>query len=265
MARSSKPWTRRELASATRGALELATPAAFVDGEHGVVLDPSVAARVIDVAVRALLTTTAVRRPEVARRLALGAGVASDLITLIDDPLAPGAYGGFVFDDEGAPGAAVTLLDRGRVVGRLADAAGVAAGLASTAGRGRRPGHVAAIEPEPSHVRIVAGSTDRDALLDDGFVLEGGVHASFDPASDRLVVAVQRAREVRGGKTTGRLFGDVELSGELGVLLAAMTGVGNDATNIGIRDERDGQPRWRSIETPSLRARAALRAMRRPT
>ena len=254
-----------DLANATRGALELATPASFVDGDHSVVLEPSVSARIIDAAVRALLTTTAVRRPEVAHRLALGAGVASELITVIDDPLAPGAYGGFAFDDEGAPAAAVTLLDRGHVVGRLADAAGVAAGLASAAGRGRRPGHVAAIEPEPSHVRVVAGTTDRDALLDDGFVLEGGVAASLDPASDHVVVAVQRAREVRGGQTTGRLFADIELSGELGGLLAAITAVGTDATSIGVRDERGGQPRWRSIETPSLRSRAALRAMRRPT
>ncbi len=254
-----------DLTAATRGALELATPASFIDGDHGVVLEPSVSAQLIDAAVRALLTTTAVRRPEVARRLALGAGVASELVTVIDDPLAPGAYGGFAFDDEGAPAAAVTLLDRGHVVGRLADAAGVAAGLATVAGRGQRPGHVAAIEPEPTHVRVVAGTTDRDALLDDGFILEGGVHASVDPASDRVVLAVQRAREVRGGQTTGRLFADIELSGELGGLLAAITAVGNDASSTGIRDERDGQPRWRSIETPSLRSRATLCAMRRPT
>ncbi len=254
-----------DLATASRGALELATPASFADGDHGVVLEPSVAAQLIDAAVRALLTTTAVRRPEVARRLALGASVASELVTVTDDPLVPGAYGGFAFDDEGTPAAAVTLLDRGRVVGRLADAAGVAAGLATVAGRGQRPGHVAAVEAEPSHIRVAAGSTDRDALLDDGFILEGGVHASVDPASDHVLVAVQRAREVRGGQTTGRLFADIELSGELGGLLAAITAVGNDVTSLGIRDERGGQPRWRSIETPSLRSRAALRAMRRPT
>jgi TldD protein len=247
--------------AATRAALELMTPGSFDDGPRPVALAPSVVAALIDAAT-GLLATSASRRPEVARRLALGAGVASAQLSLVDDPTEPGAYGGFEFDDEGVPAAPIALVDHGRVVGRLADAAGVAAQLAPVAGRGRRPGHLGPVAPAPSHLRLAPGALDRDALLDDGLALEGGLRAVVDPASDRFVVAASRAREVKAGRTTGRVFADVELVGELGVLLASIDGVARASESFGVRDEVDGRPRWRSIEAPWLRARGTVRARR---
>lgn len=250
------------VSGASRAALELMTPGALDDGTYPLVLEPSVTAAVLDATVRALLTTHAVRRPEVARRLALGATLAAEGLTVIDDPRSAGAYGGFAFDDEGEPAAAVTLVERGHVVGRLADRAGVDAKHAAVAGRGLRPGHVGRVAPAPSHLRVAAGTLAADALVDDGYVLEGGLAAVVDPASDRLVVAVSRAREVKGGRVSGRVFADVELVGELGALLASIAGVASASATLGIRDEFDGEPRWRSIEAPWLRVRGTIRARR---
>ncbi len=244
-------------------ALAMMTPGAFADGEHRIMLAPTVVANVIDAAVQALLTTTALRRPEVAKRLVIGATVASPVLTLVDDPTSHAAYGGFEFDDEGEPAAPVTLLDRGRVVGRLSDRAGVAAGVSTGAGRGRRAGHVGRVEPAASHVRLEAGTGE--LVLDEGFLLEGGLGAIVDPSSDRVVIAVQRALEIRGGKRTGRVYADVELVGDLASLLASIVETSRQTATIGIRDELDGQPRWRSIETPWLRGTGVVRARRRPT
>jgi predicted Zn-dependent protease len=237
--------------AATHDALAPITPGAFPEGERAVVLDPSVVAAVIDPAVRALLSSSAARRPEVARRLQVGAGVASPAITLVDDPTTVGAYGAFHFDDEGEPAAPVTLLERGRIVGRLGDRL--------------RPGHVGVLEPAPSHLRLAAGTTDRDQLLEDGFVLEGGLGAFVDPASDRVVVRIARAREQRGGRPTGRVYADIELAGELAAVLASIGDASQQTDAIGVRDQVGDLPRWRSIEAPWLRARARLRARRRAT
>jgi TldD protein len=185
------------------------------------------------------------------------------VLNIVDDPGAPAAYGGFQFDDEGQRAVAVTLVDHGVVAGRLSDRAGVAAGLAPLAGRGRRPGHVGRVEPMPSHLRLLPGTSALD--LDDGFLLEGGVRATVDPSSDRAVIAVQRAREVRGGKRTGRIYADVELVGELATLLTSITEASQATETIGMRDEVDGQPRWRSIEAPWLRGKGLVRARRRAT
>ncbi len=243
--------SEQEVTDASLDAMLLMTPGTFEDGEHTIVLEPSVSATIIDAAVNGLLTSSAARRPEVRRRLAPGAAVASSQLTLIDDPLAPHAYGGFPFDDEGQPAVRVTLLDQGRVAGRLT--------------RARRPGHVGALAPTPSHLVLEPGTSKRAALIGDGWLLEGKVGAVFDPASDRIVVAVARARELKGGSTTGRVYADVELVGDLAALLASVTAVAEDSETTVIRDEIGGEPMWRSIQAPWLRSRGLVRARRRST
>lgn len=237
-----------EIAYAREVALALMTPTAFPDGEHALVLAPNVVAGVIDAAVRSLLTTTAALRPEVAQRLAVGATVASPVLTLVDDPTTAGAYGGFEFDDAGQLASTMPLLDKGHVVGRVA--------------RGRRPGHVGPIEPASSHLRLAPG-TVKELPLDDGFWLEGtSQNAIVDPASDRVVIAVQRALEIKHGKRTGRVFADVEVVGDLGPLLASITHATTETQTVGIRDEVDGLPRWRSIEAPFLLGKGLVRSRR---
>ncbi|MBL9015617.1 MAG: hypothetical protein JNL83_15650 [Myxococcales bacterium] len=239
-----------EVTAASENAMLLVTPGSFTGGAAHVVLEPSVSATIIDAAVRGLMTSAAARRPEVARRLALGAAVAAPSLTLVDDPRAPGAYGGIAFDDEGATADAVTLLDSGRVAGRLA------------AGRMRRAGHVGLLAPAPSHLRLSPGTGARRSLYGDGWLLEGKVSAAFDPASDRIVVACARARALAGGNLTGEVYADVELVGDLAALLAAVEGVAEERATTVLRDEIDGEPLWCSIEAPWLRTRGVVRARR---
>lgn len=249
-----RPLTPDDLTATGRAALELMTPGSFDDGERAVVLDPSVAAIVFDAAVRGLLTSAA-RRPDLA---APGAAspLASPLVTLVDDPTIPGAYGGFAFDDEGEPAAPITVLDAGRVATYLADHAG------GGTGRGRRPGHLARVEPSSSHLRLVPGTLDTTQLYSDGLVLEGGLGATFDPATDRIRVACARARELKHGNTTGRIHADVELVGSLTTLLSAVDAIARDPGSFALRGPSEHEPRWRSISTPALRTRGLVRARR---
>lgn len=239
-----------DVEQATEDALLLLTPDAFEDRERAVILDPGVAASVIDAAVRARSTSAAALRPEVsARRAPL-----SRSLTITDDPAAAGAYGGFVFDDEGVPAAPIRLVDAGQPAGALAARGG---------GRARRPGHVGAVAAEPSHLRVTPGTIAHEALRDSGVILEGALGASVDPSSDRIVVGAARAREIRGGALTGRVHADVEIVGELSALLRAISGVAKDAVSVPYRDELDGEPRWRSVEAPHLLTRGYVRARRR--
>ena len=269
-----QPLTADDLTAASEAALEVFTPGGLDDGERPVVLDPSVVAVVLDAAARGLLTADAARRPEVARRLADPAPLASPLVTVIDDPTAPGAYGGFAFDDEGEPAAPLILLDAGRVAAQLSDRA------AGAPGRGRRPGHLGRVVPSPSHLRLVPGSgtgsgtgtgsgagsgtgaTDLRRLHSDGFILEGGLGARLDLGGDRIRVACTRARELRAGSTTGRLYADVELVGSLTALLSAVDAVDATPATSLPRDPAGPFPTWRSISAPALRTRGLIRASR---
>jgi predicted Zn-dependent protease len=251
-----------ELDAAGAAALLLTTPGTFEDGTYAVALDPSVVAALIDAATGALLTSDAARRPDVARRLALGANVASPVLALVDDPTVPGAYGGFHFDDEGAVAAPIALVTEGAVVGRIADRAGVLAGLANAGGRGTRPGNLGPVSPMASHLTLASGDHAASELLADGFVLEAARGASVDPATDRFVVAIARAREVRGGVPTGRVYSDLELVGELAALLASVSAASRETRSIGIREPVGDYARWRSIEAPWLLARGNVHARR---
>ena len=104
---------------------------------------------------------------------------------------------------------------------------------------------------------------EQDQLLADGFLLEGPLGVVVDPTSDRLVIAVARARERVAGKRTGRMFAEIELVGELSKIMGSIDAASKQTKTIGVRDELDGQPRWRSIEAPWLRGKALLRARRR--
>jgi predicted Zn-dependent protease len=246
---------------ATAAALELMTPGTFTDGVRAVALEPSVAALVVDTATRALLTGAAARLPEVAHRVVAGAAVAAPVLSLVDDPGAAGAYGGFHFDDDGIPAAPIALLDGGKLAGRLDDA--VTAGAGHPAGRARRPGHLGRSEPWPSHLVLAGGDAPLDGLLDDGYQLAGGVDAVFDASSDRIVLSIARAYEVKGGHRTGRVYADVELVGDLGEVLAQVAAVAADRDTVPLRDEVDGLPRWRSVDAPGVVTRGLVRARRR--
>jgi predicted Zn-dependent protease len=239
--------TDADVAGATMKALQQLTPGQPTEGEATVVLEPGVVASVVDVAVRGLLTTSAARRPEVAKRI--GAGVPlSSLLTLVDDPLLPGSYGGFAFDDEGELATRVPLLDAGKVAGRLA--------------RGMRAGHVGSLDVSPSNLVLSPGTTARSQLLTEGWLLEGRVNVAYDPASDRVALTVARARELKNGSDTGRVFANVELTGELATLLARVDAVASDARTTILRDEIGGEPRWRTITAPWVRTRGVVRAGR---
>lgn len=220
-----------EVVRAREDALALMTPRAFDDGEHACVLEPGVAAAMIDAAVRALPNASS-------------AG-----LSIVDDPSAANAYGGYQFDDRGEPAHAVTLVDHGKTVSRDL--------------RRRRPGHIGLLTAQPSHLRVAPGAATQTDLLDQGYMLEGAAGASVDVVTGRLIVAVARARELTGGRPTGRMFADVELVGDIGAVLTAITGATTEVRSIGLREEVAGQPTWRSVETPWLRTRALLRARRR--
>ncbi|MBV8761869.1 MAG: hypothetical protein JO257_31540 [Deltaproteobacteria bacterium] len=240
-----------DLVAAREHALALMTPTSFPDGDHQVTLDPQLTAMLIDTAVRTLMTSTAARRPEVASRLAVGRRVAAPLLSLADDPLAPGVYGGFAFDDRGDAAVRTPLIDAGQVVGVLAPRT--------------RAGHLGTLEAAPSHLILAPGTTPVATLLKDGFELEGALSATVDPSSDRVVIAAARARERKLGTRTGRIYADIELVGELSPLLAAVSAVSAETDTFGMRDEIDELPRFRSVTAPSIRTRGTLRARRRAT
>jgi predicted Zn-dependent protease len=262
-----------DLDAAIHAATEVFTPGGLAPTTTAVILDPSLAAALATLLAARLLnnprvaTPSPAPTPDLAAWCVAGAKVASPHLTLRDDPTAADAYAGFGFDDEGTLAAPLTLLDAGQIADRLADRAAVRAGAARVAGRGLRAGHLGELAISSSHLRITPGTRDRAALLaGDALILEGARAATLEPDREpgrlRLRLAAARAREIKAGQLTGRVFPEVELVGELATLLGDLEEPGAALATIAERvdDPRGrGGARWRSVEAPHLRTRGLVR------
>ncbi|MEO7329779.1 MAG: hypothetical protein ABI193_14465, partial [Minicystis sp.] len=104
------------------------------------------------------------------------------------------------------------------------------------------------------------------------FLLEAGLDASLDRATGQLRIACSRARELKAGTVTGRIYPDIELVGSLTALLTAIDAVARDPVSFALRAPRaalvdpattdPAAARWASISAPALRSHAFVRARR---
>ena len=189
-------------------------------------------------------------------RLASASGpIASSHLRVVDDPRLCRAS--WAVDDEGVAPAAVTLLERGRVVGRLLDRASArAAGTAST-GHGRRGSYLdpvlprmgcTFIEPGPSHPLEIVREVIR------GVFVRRLVAAHADPVAGRATFIVTDSDRIEDGRITCPLRPFLV---ELDVLdaLSSMDRIGDDLvfdTCVG-SCVRAGQPLAVSVGAPTVR------------
>jgi predicted Zn-dependent protease len=226
------------LAHAARRVLTLFAPTPLPPGalDVDVILAPDVAARILRDCVAPALCGDAWHEGaapghEGAAALA-GQRVAAEAVTLLDDPRAPGAYGSYFFDDEGMAGAAAALIEAGVVRGPLTDRrSALALGVRRTASA-RRAHATAAVAPAPSNLVLAPGSVDSAALIagvDQGYLLEGCQWARVHLPTWRFMARAARAYEIRRGKRTGVVHADIDVSGDVPGLLAAVRAVSADA------------------------------------
>jgi TldD protein len=161
----------------------------------------------------------------------LGKPVASKIVSLLDDPSIEGARGSYPFDDEGMLAEPTRIIEEGVFVRPLTDLAS-----ATFLGTGRSPnGRAQAwdrkVYPRMSNTFFANGTSDPAeilASLADGLYLEGFRNGIEDPQGWGIQFTVRMAREVKGGKPTGRVFAPVSVTGYVPEILSNITMVGND-------------------------------------
>ncbi|MCE9573159.1 MAG: hypothetical protein K8W52_08380 [Deltaproteobacteria bacterium] len=233
------------IARAAQRALEPLTPGEGPSGDTAVVLDPSVVAALVDRGLVPRLTRGGdPREPD--WQLAAA-------IEITDDARAA-SYGGYAFDDDGQPAAALALVRGGARVGLLG-------GTDVAPAQQRRPGHIGGARSAAAHLVIAPGEHDVEALIagiDKGYLLEDAGAAQLDRARWELAVPVARARRIEHGQRTGHVYGDLELRGAVPALLGGVTAVSRDVGAIAWRDEEAELPLWRSAQAPWCATRGAL-------
>jgi PmbA protein len=189
-----------------------------------VILDPWVTAQFLSIVAEAFSGDSVLKgRSIFAGRD--GEPVASELVTLIDDPTDPRAWGACATDGEGIATRRTTLIDRGAATGFLHDSRTARALGVATTGSAVRRGFSSTPTPGAQAVGILPGSMSRaelHRLVGDGLVIQevAGMHSGVNPVSGdfstgveglrlRNGVTAEPVREVTIASTLQRMLGNV--------------------------------------------------------
>ena len=158
------PWAacRRAAALATR---KLSAPVAK-PGEFPVVLSSSAGGTFVHEAIGHSLEADHIQEgtsPAFAGKT--GRRVASDKLTIVDDPTLPFARGSYAFDDEGSPARPVTLVEDGVLRGYLHDRVSALRAGTVPNGHGRRQSYRCRPIPRMSNIYIAPGPDDPALVL----------------------------------------------------------------------------------------------------
>ncbi|WP_406676366.1 TldD/PmbA family protein [Moorella sp. ACPs] len=144
-----------------------------------------------------------------------GQKVASDLITVIDDPTIPGKYGSYRFDDEGTPGQKTVLIENGILKDYIYDYLTARKENRRSTGNGRRESYQDRPIPRMTNTFIAPGKDDPEAILREtkhGLLVKrmggGQVNTTngdfvFDVAEGYLIQDGKIGPAVRGATLTG--------------------------------------------------------------
>ncbi len=162
-----------------------------------------------------------------------GQAVASEAVTIVDDPLYPGGLSASAFDGEGVPTHTKAVVRRGELTTLLHNLKTAAKAGVETTGNAARASAASPVTISPFHFYIQPGSQPLEALAAQagrGLVVTEleGLHAGANPVSGDFSLAC-RGFAVEGGRI-GRPVNQVTLSGNFFQLLRNVAAVGSDLT-----------------------------------
>ncbi|CAA9241846.1 MAG: TldD protein, part of TldE/TldD proteolytic complex [uncultured Chloroflexi bacterium] len=161
----------------------------------------------------------------------IGERVGSDLVTIVDDPSIPGAYGSYFIDDEGQPASRTEIIRNGILQRGLSDLYSSALLGIPRSANGRRESFERKAYARMSNTFFAAGESSRQQVLeslDDGLYLCHASSGMEDPKGWGIQVSAHYAREYKGGKPTGVVVAPVAITGYVPDLLRDVSMVGND-------------------------------------
>jgi len=166
-----------------------------------------------------------------------GTRVTTSSVTIVDDPArGAGARGHYRRDDQGDSPVAVTLIEAGRLVGRIASLApsihgGEGSGAIST-GHARRGSYrdlplprmaCTILEPGPDDPASIVSGTAR------GLLVRRLGSSSIDPESGRVTLSVVEGSLIERGEVTHPIAPSL-IAGDVHTMLQSIDAVGSDLT-----------------------------------
>ncbi len=251
----SAPPLKAARAAAERAMAKLAAPKAKA-GEMPVVLAASAGGTFIHEAIgHSLEADHVIEGSSPAYKGKLGRSIASEKITVVDDPSLPFFRGSFHFDDEGTPAAPTVLVKNGVLADYLYDRLSALKDGRRTNGHGRRESYASCPIPRMSNLYIAPGPDDPKEILqslDAGLLVTRMGGGQVNTATGEFVFEVDEGWWVEKGEPRHQVR-DANLLGAGPDVLRSIDLVGGDiGWGIGTCG-KDGQGVPVSDAQPTLR------------
>ncbi len=152
----------------------------------------------------------------------IGEMIASEIVTVYDDPTMPGAFGSFPYDDEGIPAQNKTLIEKGKLTAFLQSRETASKLDMPVNGSARAESYASRPLVRMSNTMIGAGDMTMDEIFEgigEGIYAKGTRGGQVDTAKGTFQFSAQEAYLIVDGEID-RPLKDVSLSG--GILTAMM-------------------------------------------
>jgi TldD protein len=160
----------------------------------------------------------------------MGERIASDLVTVVDDPTLPSAWGGYRYDSEGVPAERVTLVEAGVLSGQIESLETAARTGRPPNGHGRSEGVLARPIPRMSNTFLVPGRDGVDEMIrgiERGILLTHGASGYAMSERGQFSCEADRGYPVEHG-SLGEPVRHVAVSGEIIEALESIDRVGSE-------------------------------------
>ncbi len=162
--------------------------------------------------------------------------VASEHVNMHDGAKSEVQVGTYLFDDEGTFGTDTLVIENGVLKAGISDLlSALQLGTVPT-GNGRRESYERKAYARMTNTFFEAGNDtleDMIGSIEDGYLLDGYFSGMEDPKNWGIQCVIAKAREIKNGKLTGKVFSPVTLTGYVPDLLKSITKVAKGPITLG--------------------------------
>lgn len=193
----------------------------------------------------------------------IGKQVASPLVDMFDDPSLDGQAGSYFFDHEGQLASRTQIIEKGVLRRPMTDLlSATKLGVPRTA-NGRRESVARKAYTRMSNTFFGPGEgslEDLVARVDDGLLVRRSRNGMEDPKGWGIQCETYLAEEIKGGRTTGKVYGPIVITGYVPDLLMSIDGVSADVHISGLGMCGKGYKEWVKVTDggPALKLKARI-------
>ena len=245
-----------------RDALELLDSQPIPPGEYECVCSPEVTGMIVHEAFGHGVEMDMFVKDRALAKSFIGEYVASPLVTMHDGNAVKETATMF-FDDEGTLTGDTVIIDKGVLKTGMCDALSAARLGVKPTGNGRRESYERKAYTRMTKTYFQGGDATPEEMIasvKDGFLLESPSSGMEDPKNWGIQCMVTTAKEIKGGKLTGKIFSPIVLTGYVPDLLKSVTMMSKAVELSGSGMCGKGYKEWVKVSDggPCMKARIRL-------